>query len=265
MRLWLTLAALLGTTTAACGHDRSGSGGEEAPAAAVSQLDLTIDAADTFTLIVDSVVSLSPIVTQPADATDGVSFGTQPVINTGIPDTVVTAALATGTGTLVNVTATADVNGIATFTRLRIDGGVSVLHTITFSAPGFGPVTSDPITPVATPSGDVQVDETTELQLWDGIYLTASTAWAEQTQAALTNDWPPMLALAADLLGPATWIVSWRSGQQSTTDWVDFYGPWPDPTDWRSARDALGSNWEQGAPIWHTLQQNDMDLSVIPA
>jgi hypothetical protein len=157
------------------------------------------------------------------------------------------------------------VTGVATFTRLRIDGGVSVSHTIEFSAPGFGPVTSDPITPVATPSGDVQVDETTEFQLWDGIYPTASVAWAEQTQAALTNDWPVMLALVAELLGPATWIVSWRSGQQSTTDWVTFYGPWPDPTDWPSARDALGSNWELGATIWHTLQQNDIDLSFLPA
>lgn len=39
MRRWLTIAALLGTTAAGCGYDRSGDGGEEGPAAAVSQLD----------------------------------------------------------------------------------------------------------------------------------------------------------------------------------------------------------------------------------
>ncbi|MGH7619159.1 MAG: beta strand repeat-containing protein, partial [Gemmatimonadaceae bacterium] len=80
---------------------------------------------------------------QPAGATSGINLTTQPVVqvrdaNNNIvtgPAFSVTAAITAGTGTLVGTKTVNSVNGVATFTSLRING--SGQHTLTFTANGL--------------------------------------------------------------------------------------------------------------------------------
>jgi hypothetical protein len=91
---------------------------------------------------------------QPGSGASGAPLGTQPVVSirTGAGDRVsgavntVTAALnvISGSGTLSGTTAVAAVNGVATFTNLKVTG--SGTFTITFTSPGLTSITSNQFT-----------------------------------------------------------------------------------------------------------------------
>ena len=95
------------------------------------------------------------LTTEPsASAANGVAFGQQPEIQiqdaSGNPvsqsGTTVTAALATGAGTLGGtLTAVTDAGGLATFTNLKITGLVGA-RTLTFTAPPLTAATSGTVT-----------------------------------------------------------------------------------------------------------------------
>ncbi len=102
------------------------------------------------------------ITTQPAGAVSGTALTTQPVLQirdaggnlvTGAT-TAVTAAIASGSGTLVGTATVTAVNGVVTFTNLRIDGAGA--HTLTFTAAGLTPATSNSIT-VSQTAASLQV------------------------------------------------------------------------------------------------------------
>src|SRR5438094_3896631 len=94
------------------------------------------------------------LTTQPsATAQSGVAFAQQPVVQLRDGDgnavnqagVTVTAAIATGGGTLGGtVTAATNGSGVASFTNLAISGTVGE-RTLTFSATGFVSVTSGPV------------------------------------------------------------------------------------------------------------------------
>ncbi len=84
-------------------------------------------------------------------AVSGTVFAVQPVVqvhdgsgNVVPVGTSVTASLGSGSGTLLGTTTVAAVNGVATFTDLRIAGGGA--HSITFAASGLTGVTAGVIT-----------------------------------------------------------------------------------------------------------------------
>jgi hypothetical protein len=113
---------------------------------------LTAVTSSSFALSVGAA-SKAMITTQPSGAVDGSVFTTQPVIritdaggNTVTSSTVnVVASIASGTGTLSGTTTIAAVNGVATFTNLKITGSGS--HTITFTpADSLSTVTSSGFT-----------------------------------------------------------------------------------------------------------------------
>ncbi|HKS05752.1 MAG TPA: putative Ig domain-containing protein [Gemmatimonadaceae bacterium] len=93
-------------------------------------------------------VSQMVVITEPAGAVSGTNFVTQPVVElrdaTGARvltgTNTVTAAIATGAGTLGGTVARAAVQGRATFTDLRITGVGA--HTLAFTSPGLPTVTS---------------------------------------------------------------------------------------------------------------------------
>ncbi len=98
-------------------------------------------------------VALS-VQTQPGDAASGVSLGTQPVVQllddsgnvvTGDNSTVITAALASGAGSLEGSTSVTLAAGVARFADLAVAGTVGD-YTLSFSAPGLASVTSDAFT-----------------------------------------------------------------------------------------------------------------------
>jgi hypothetical protein len=86
--------------------------------------------------------------TQPGGAVNGVNFAAQPtiVVRDALGSVVlgasvqVTATLASGTGALSGTTTIAAINGVATFTNLRITG--TGPHSLTFSSPGLASATS---------------------------------------------------------------------------------------------------------------------------
>ena len=88
------------------------------------------------------------IVTQPGGAVDGTLFTTQPIVQVRdasgalVSGSVasVTAAVASGTGTLLGTTTVAAVAGVATFTDLKISGTGSA--TIRFTSSGLTAATS---------------------------------------------------------------------------------------------------------------------------
>jgi hypothetical protein len=100
------------------------------------------------------------IVTQPASsATAGSALNPQPVIqlrsgdgtDLATPGVAVSAAIATGGGTLSGTTTVStDAQGRATFTDLVINGGAGT-RTLVFTAPGYGSVTSANIDVQAAP------------------------------------------------------------------------------------------------------------------
>lgn len=96
------------------------------------------------------------IATQPSGAVSGITFTTQPVVQirdagnslVATSTAAVTAAVTTGNGTLVGTRTVNAVNGVATFTNLRIDG--SGAQTLTFTATGFNTATSSSFTVTQT-------------------------------------------------------------------------------------------------------------------
>ena len=92
------------------------------------------------------------IVTQPGGAVSGANFTTQPVVQVRDGNNVlvssstapVTAAIASGSGTLSGTTMVNAVNGVATFTDLRITG--SGPHTLALTSTGLTGATSTTIT-----------------------------------------------------------------------------------------------------------------------
>jgi hypothetical protein len=109
------------------------------------------------------------ITTQPsATASSGAAFTRQPVLQlrdaagNAVSQTsvVITATVASGTGTLGgNVSATTNVNGIATFTNLSLTGTGD--HTLRFSAAGLSGATSDLVTLTAGPVPFIHEDFST--------------------------------------------------------------------------------------------------------
>jgi uncharacterized protein YjbI with pentapeptide repeats len=194
----------------------------------------------------------------PADAADGVAFGVQPILQAGA-GVVVTAAQTAGSGTLAGpLTATCDANGLAQFQRLRIDG--EGLHTIRFSAPGYDPAVSVNITSVASTSGDVQVDESTELQVWEGTNDVAQIMQYEApSQAYYDADKAAVLAMVDEYAGPMTILLAWRIGCESDEDYFDTHGPIP--FTWGLMLADLYGNWvpEPTGTIYHTKQAYDLD------
>jgi hypothetical protein len=97
------------------------------------------------------------VTTQPAGAVSGVAFTTQPVIairdasnNLTTSTAAVTAAIATGTGTLAGTVTVNAVNGVATFTNLQING--TGAHTLTFTSSGLTSATSGSVSVTQTPA-----------------------------------------------------------------------------------------------------------------
>ncbi len=113
----------------------------------------------SFTVATGAATQLG-ITTQPAGAMSGAVLTTQPVVQTrdvagalvAITNVSVTAAIAGGTGTVTGTTTVTTVNGVATFTDLRVSGSGTV--TIVFTSPGLSAVTSASIAvaPAPTPT-----------------------------------------------------------------------------------------------------------------
>jgi hypothetical protein len=96
--------------------------------------------------------------TQPSGAVSGIDLTTQPIVEfrdannaivTGTTGSVL-AQITSGTGRLLGNTTVNAVNGVATFTNLRINGAGP--HTIGFTAIGLPPVTSSIFTVTQTPA-----------------------------------------------------------------------------------------------------------------
>ena len=116
-----------------------------------AQLNFTADGV-TIQSAPFNVTPLPPtqlvLITQPANATSGNPFGTQPVLelrdatNTKVvgANNSVAVTVASGTGVLGGTTTKLGANGTVTFTDLQITGLGP--HTITFTTAGMAPVTS---------------------------------------------------------------------------------------------------------------------------
>jgi hypothetical protein len=108
---------------------------------AFTPISLTAASSNSFVLSVGDASKVM-ITTQPAGAFNGIEFSTQPIVkitdaggNTISSSTAsVVATIASGSGTLNGTTAVAAVNGIATFTNLKITGTGN--HTLTFTPAG---------------------------------------------------------------------------------------------------------------------------------
>ncbi len=102
---------------------------------------LTAATSSSFALSVGAASKVM-VTTQPSGAFTGTAFSTQPVVritdaggNTITSSTAnVVASIASGAGTLSGTTTVAAVNGVATFTNLKITGTGN--HTLTFTAAG---------------------------------------------------------------------------------------------------------------------------------
>ena len=121
-----------------------------------------VSSATSTVLTVTQVAASLFMQTQPAGATNGVAFTTQPVVrildNAGLAVTtgsgateVVTATVATGTGTLSGTVTVTAVNGVATFSNVKITGtGAHTLRfatnsrTLTVTSTGFTVAASPP-------------------------------------------------------------------------------------------------------------------------
>ena len=101
-----------------------------------------LTSATSGSVTVTQVAASLAVQTQPSGAASGAAFTTQPVVrildNAGLVVTTgagatlsVTAAVASGTGTLGGTTSVTAVNGVATFTNLALTGAGA--HTLTFT------------------------------------------------------------------------------------------------------------------------------------
>ncbi len=110
----------------------------------------------SFTVSAGAATQLA-ITAQPASAVSGVVFSPQPTIEirdaNGFRTTSnasVTVALASGGGALSGTTTVTAVNGLATFTDLKIGGAGS--HSLTFTSTGLTAATSNVFTVTQTPA-----------------------------------------------------------------------------------------------------------------
>jgi hypothetical protein len=142
----------------------------------------------------------------PVGAVAGAALTTQPVINirdasNGLVTSstaAVTVSIASGPGTLAGTTTVNAVNGVATFTNLKIGGGTPPYAvTLQFTSPGLTPVTSAAVT-VAAPSIAVNVGAAATATGTIGTNLAVPVSVnmgnaAGQTLASLTFDvtWDP--------------------------------------------------------------------------
>jgi uncharacterized protein YccT (UPF0319 family) len=128
-------------------------------------------ATSTSTTVTGSLATQLTITTQPSTTTaSGAALAQQPVIQVrdagGVAvsqaGTVVTAALASGTGTLGGtLTATTDASGVATFANLSVSGAAGTF-TLSFSAPALTGATSGTITITVTVGPAAQLTITTQ-------------------------------------------------------------------------------------------------------
>ena len=127
---------------------------------------VTVDSS-SFTVSADAASQLI-VTTQPAGATAGAPFGTQPAVTvedqfgntvtTGLDSTInITAALQSGTGSLQGTATKTAVAGVATFTNLRIDAsGAKMLRALgSLSGPGAVSVDSNSFTVSADAAGQL--------------------------------------------------------------------------------------------------------------
>ncbi len=105
----------------------------------------------SFTVTAGAPTQLALTQQPSATAVSGTVFATQPVVQirdaSGVlvpTGTAVTASIGSGSGTLLGTTTVAAVDGVVTFTNLRIAGGGP--HTIAFAASGLTGVTSGTVT-----------------------------------------------------------------------------------------------------------------------
>ena len=162
------------------------------------------------------------ITTQPAGATSGTAFTTQPVVairdaagNTVTSSTLaVTVAKASGSGTLSGTTTVNAVNGIATFSGLTITG--SGAHTLAFNATGVTGATSNSIT----------VAGVADIRLNVGAAATASGTVGSNLSIPLNVD---MTNRASENIAAINVTVSWDPTKftyvgNSAGNWVDSNG-----------------------------------------
>ncbi len=117
----------------------------------------------SFTVVSGAATQLT-MQTEPAGAASGQNLGTQPVVRladiTSSPVTIgsnlVTATLNGAGGTLSGTTAVNAVNGVATFTNLKVTGAGN--YTITFGTPGLTSVTSASFTIAAPPASSIALN-----------------------------------------------------------------------------------------------------------
>ena len=117
---------------------------------------LTAATSASFTVAAGAPTQLA-VTTQPSGAASGTAFTTQPAItirdaggNQTTSTANVTAAIASGSGTLSGTTTVAAVGGVATFTNLVITG--SGAHTLRFTSTGLTAATSASFTVAAPPA-----------------------------------------------------------------------------------------------------------------
>ncbi|MEP6688147.1 MAG: Ig-like domain-containing protein [Gemmatimonadales bacterium] len=159
-----------------------------------------VESRDTEDHVVEAAAS--PVLamrTQPsASAVQGVPFGRQPVVQlrdgqggelkTG--GVTVTAAIATGGGTLGGSTsASTDANGQAAFADLFI-GGAAGAHTLRFTATGYTEVVSDPIDVApapATPSASLSTVAVADASIALGARTDVTVTVRDASGAALAD------------------------------------------------------------------------------
>ncbi|MDH5550008.1 MAG: Ig-like domain repeat protein, partial [Gemmatimonadota bacterium] len=121
---------------------------------------------DAITITPGAATQLGIVTQPPTVAQSGVPFGQQPVIQVldgagnavSQSGVVVTAAIATGGGTLGGtVIATTNAGGTASFTNLSITGSEGS-RTLSFAAPGLGAVTSNSISITAGAPGQLTIE-----------------------------------------------------------------------------------------------------------
>ena len=182
----------------------AGANSVTATAVGLTGSPLTFTATGTAGAVTQLVIQTQPS----AAAQSGVPFAIQPAVRLGdafgnlvnTAGTVVTAAIATGTGTLGGTLTASTVAGVATFTNLSITG-VSGAYTLRFTSGALTPVTTTAITigagtaarlaivqqPSATTQNGVAFAQQPTVQLVDGAGNPVALLGTPVTVAILTG------------------------------------------------------------------------------
>ena len=136
------------------------------PASGTHTLTATVSGATpaTFTATATAPPTQLAVTTQPEGVITGEVFDVQPAISirdasnnlVATSNALVTASIASGTGTLSGNTSVAAINGVATFINLAVTGNSPV--TLKFTATGLTDATSTSITPGAPPPLNLTID-----------------------------------------------------------------------------------------------------------